>query len=106
MCVGSSLANVAHRFGYKQEEGCGCEEVARKYDEWGVEKCEENFDAIINELEGRAHKLGYTFSRTVAIATLKSVIVYCKARPQITPVIQAVRNTASTVKRACGCSRH
>ena len=48
--VGTELSKLIPRWAVKMGEGCGCKDMAKKMDKWGIEGCEQRFDQIVAHL--------------------------------------------------------
>lgn len=48
--VGTELGKLIPEWLAKQTRGCGCNNWKRKCDDWGIEKCIENRDQIVDRL--------------------------------------------------------
>jgi hypothetical protein len=54
---GTALANTIPDWAVQFKKGCGCKDMQKKMDRWGVEGCQKNFDFIVTHLMSQSDKL-------------------------------------------------
>ena len=60
--VGTELSKLIPKWAVKVGEGCGCKDMAKKMDNWGIEGCEQRFDQIVKHLMTQSNQLIPAFS--------------------------------------------
>lgn len=55
--VGTELAAMIPDWAVQFKGGCGCKDVAKKMDQWGVEGCEERREQIVAHLLSQSDRL-------------------------------------------------
>lgn len=81
--VGTNVARCLSFIGYKQEQGCGCKSLQGKLDRWGPDKCQRNYEWIIEALKRQAEKLEAPWSDTGARAILGTSIMLARVGKKI-----------------------
>jgi len=55
--VGTELSKLIPAWAVSMKEGCGCKDMAKKMDRWGVDGCERRRASIVRHLTGQTEKL-------------------------------------------------
>lgn len=55
--VGTELSKLIPAWAVSMKDGCGCKDMAKKMDRWGVEGCERRRARIVNHLTSQTEKL-------------------------------------------------
>jgi len=58
---GWHLKRLIKRLGFSADSGCKCSDHAKRMDEWGCDKCEENIETIGGWLKAEAAKRGIPY---------------------------------------------
>ena len=69
---GTALANMIPDWAVQFKDGCGCKDMQKKMDKWGVEGCQQRFDLIVKHLMTQSDKLIPAF--TIVPAPARKVV--------------------------------
>lgn len=89
---GDYLHEIIASVGGKASEGCGCESLVAKMNQWGADGCRENRQAIVAKLQENAKKLGWWETVTMGAKLMQE--------PWFNPLDPAGSMVDEAIKRA------
>lgn len=82
---GTELKRILTRLGITETGGCGCTDMLRRMNAWGVAGCREHREEIIAYLRAKAAERGWVLTSALPVGQLLDAAIYTAEQAQKTP---------------------